>query len=250
MIKEIKAGKSPGPDGYGIEFYKTFEQELTPILVDLCQDIKETDADLFLKLENYFWTLSTLIHSLPFGIKGNELLLSQILAKASNYEMPEEINRFPCKTCVVVGNGYSIKNSSLGKEINKYEVVIRLNQGPVRGYEQDVGNKTTMRLFYPESAIQNIYDHDTPDTLQVLVPYKIVQGLWKSAPIVWNVSPTKIRILHPYMNLKAGTELLGSSLEDDNFFAIVVHNAIHMATISNIPRQIQVEPHKSGQLGD
>nr|XP_014341137.1 PREDICTED: CMP-N-acetylneuraminate-beta-galactosamide-alpha-2,3-sialyltransferase 4 [Latimeria chalumnae] len=101
-----------------------------------------------------------------------ELFLTRILAKASNYEMPEDIESLPCKTCVVVGNGYIIKNSSLGNEIDKYDVVIRLNSGPVRGYEKDVGTKTTMRLFYPESAILDTYKHDTSDTLEVFVPYK------------------------------------------------------------------------------
>lgn len=30
-----------------------------------------------------------------------------------------------CRTCVVVGNGFVVKNSSLGSLINKYDVVIR-----------------------------------------------------------------------------------------------------------------------------
>lgn len=30
-----------------------------------------------------------------------------------------------CRTCVVIGNGFAIKNSSLGSIINKYDVVIR-----------------------------------------------------------------------------------------------------------------------------
>lgn len=49
---------------------------------------------------------------------------------------------------------------------------IRLNNGPVRGYEDDVGNKTTMRFFYPESASYNPELHNEPGTLMVLVPFK------------------------------------------------------------------------------
>ncbi|XP_064424755.1 CMP-N-acetylneuraminate-beta-galactosamide-alpha-2,3-sialyltransferase 4 [Latimeria chalumnae] len=186
-----------------------------------------SDADLFLKMENFFWTFSQSTHPLPFGVKGNELFLTRILAKASNYEMPEDIESLPCKTCVVVGNGYIIKNSSLGNEIDKYDVVIRLNSGPVRGYEKDVGTKTTMRLFYPESAILDTYKHDTSDTLEVFVPYKendlrwlksnlyneqrSLRGLWKSAPLIWNVNPQNVRILHPYFNFKAGTDMLNAT---------------------------------------
>jgi len=30
-----------------------------------------------------------------------------------------------CRTCAVIGNGFSLKNTSLGEIINKYDVVIR-----------------------------------------------------------------------------------------------------------------------------
>ncbi|CDQ79722.1 unnamed protein product [Oncorhynchus mykiss] len=83
-----------------------------------------------------------------------------------------------CRTCAVIGNGFAIKNSSLGGVINEYDVVIRLNDAPVRGYEDDVGNKTTMRLFYPESASYNPSMHNDPDTLMVLVPFKQQDLRW------------------------------------------------------------------------
>lgn len=54
----------------------------------------------------------------------------------------------------------------------------RLNDAPVRGYEDDVGNKTTMRLFYPESASYNPSMHNDPDTLMVLVPFKQQDLRW------------------------------------------------------------------------
>lgn len=57
-------------------------------------------------------------------------------------------------------------------------VIPRLNDAPVRGYEDDVGNKTTMRLFYPESASYNPSIHNDPDTLMVLVPFKQQDVRW------------------------------------------------------------------------
>lgn len=54
----------------------------------------------------------------------------------------------------------------------------RLNNAPVAGYEGDVGSKTTMRLFYPESAHFNPKVENNPDTLLVLVAFKAMDFHW------------------------------------------------------------------------
>lgn len=47
----------------------------------------------------------------------------------------------------VVGNGDSLKESKLGNYIDSHDYVIRINLYKIKGYEKDVGKKTTHWLF-------------------------------------------------------------------------------------------------------
>ncbi|XP_068772801.1 CMP-N-acetylneuraminate-beta-galactosamide-alpha-2,3-sialyltransferase 4 isoform X5 [Struthio camelus] len=181
------------------------------------------DHPLFLQLKDYFWVKTPSLYELPYGTKGSEDVLLRLLSVTS-YPMPESIQSLKCRRCAVVGNGHRLRNSSMGETINTYDVVIRLNNAPVHGYEQDVGSKTTMRLFYPESAHFNPRRENNPDTLLVLVPFKpmdfqwmeailndkkrVRKGFWKQPPLIWDANPEQVRILNPYYMEVTAAKLL------------------------------------------
>ena len=50
-----------------------------------------------------------------------------------------------CDTCAMVTNSGFLLGSKAGKFIDSNECVFRMNDGPVTGYEQDVGSRTTHR---------------------------------------------------------------------------------------------------------
>ncbi|KAM8927406.1 CMP-N-acetylneuraminate-beta-galactosamide-alpha-2,3-sialyltransferase 4 [Pelodytes ibericus] len=185
------------------------------------------DHSVFLQLSDYFWVKNQSFYELPYGTKGSEDLLMKFLALTNRFHVPQEIERLRCRKCIVVGNGHRLRNSSLGETINKYDVVIRLNNAPVHKYERDVGRKTTMRFFYPESADFDPHLDNNPDSLMVLVPFKPLdiewmkiiiknekrprKGFWKMPPIIWEVDPQNIRILNPYFMEITATKLLNQT---------------------------------------
>ncbi|XP_058520102.1 CMP-N-acetylneuraminate-beta-galactosamide-alpha-2,3-sialyltransferase 4 isoform X2 [Ochotona princeps] len=186
------------------------------------------DQPIFLQLKDYFWVKTPSAYELPYGTKGSEDLLLRVLAITS-YSIPESIQSLKCRRCVVVGNGSRLRNSSLGDTIDKYDVVIRLNNAPVAGYEDDVGSKTTMRLFYPESAHFDPKVQNNPDTLLVLVAFKAMdfhwietilsdkkrvrKGFWKQPPLIWDVNPKQVRILNPFFMEITADKLLSLSVQ-------------------------------------
>ncbi|CAL8356114.1 unnamed protein product [Boreogadus saida] len=78
-----------------------------------------------------------------------------------------------CRTCAVVGNSVNLLGSHYGPLIDFHDVIMRFNTARTVGYEGDVGNKTTLHIMYPESAV-DLDDH----THLILFPFKIRDLEW------------------------------------------------------------------------
>ncbi|XP_072849958.2 type 2 lactosamine alpha-2,3-sialyltransferase isoform X1 [Pogona vitticeps] len=162
---------------------------------------------------------------LPYGIRKAERFFQMALSRLSYCGLFAEDNGSPsCKKCVVVGNGGVLRNKSLGETIDSYDVIIRMNNGPVVGYEGDVGRRTTFRLFYPESVFSDPVHYD-PNTTAVLVVFKthdlkwlndLLSGqrlirtyaFWKKPAMQLIYKPHQIRILDPVITRKTAHDLL------------------------------------------
>lgn len=92
---------------------------------------------------------------------------------AFKQEISERLVSVPHETfrrCSIVGSGGNLLDSGLGDEIDAHDVVVRLNHHPTRGFEKDVGAKTTIRIYYPES--NRVVTEDEQASYKVLYPYK------------------------------------------------------------------------------
>ncbi|XP_026112309.1 CMP-N-acetylneuraminate-beta-1,4-galactoside alpha-2,3-sialyltransferase-like isoform X1 [Carassius auratus] len=161
----------------------------------------------------------------PFGVRKQEYIIDRILKATKRYSLGSELDSISCKKCIIIGNGGILSNKSLGSQIDQYDVVVRLNGAPVAGFEKDVGSKTTMRITYPEGAIQKPERYEK-SSLFVFSAFKpmdfrwlrhmvlnekmwITTGFWKSVARVVPREPEDMRILNPYFIQEAAFNFIG-----------------------------------------
>ncbi|XP_073536958.1 alpha-N-acetylgalactosaminide alpha-2,6-sialyltransferase 2-like isoform X2 [Phyllobates terribilis] len=96
----------------------------------------------------------------------------------------------PCIRCAVVGNGGILNGSRMGKEIDSHDYVFRMNGAITKGFEKDVGNRTSFFSFSTNTLMNSLYAYSnsgfkavprTPETHYVVLPdhdrdYLIVLG--------------------------------------------------------------------------
>ncbi|XP_065765998.1 alpha-N-acetylgalactosaminide alpha-2,6-sialyltransferase 1 [Muntiacus reevesi] len=61
-----------------------------------------------------------------------------------------------CISCAVVGNGGILNNSHVGREIDSHDYVFRLSGAIIKGYEHDVGTRTSFYGFTAFSLTQSL----------------------------------------------------------------------------------------------
>lgn len=118
----------------------------------------------------------------PFGFRKLSSKVQSLLDMLPEHDVPEHLGAKQCKRCVVVGNGGILYGLELGHTLNQFDVVIRLNSAPVEGYSEHVGNKTTIRMTYPEGAPLSDVEYHSND-LFVTVLFKSVDFKWLQAMI-------------------------------------------------------------------
>nr|XP_056716131.1 CMP-N-acetylneuraminate-beta-galactosamide-alpha-2,3-sialyltransferase 4-like [Euleptes europaea] len=194
----------------------------------------EPDWYPFLTSHDLFWSSSTPAPSevdivlqglyLPFGLKDTDVVALDTLQLIPQQNMPKSISSLHCKRCIVVGNGHTLLGRRLGKFIDSHHVVIRINDAPLKGYEDDVGKKTTFRFFFPESALPDPMENSDNDTIFILVPFKTLDfrwvkevlqnknkmeeekqtlaGFWRPPPNEWKGKASHLRIMNPYVTFE------------------------------------------------
>lgn len=171
---------------------------------------------------------SLFLYPAPFGIQGHRSEVEDILKQLPNSVSSPlwQKTSGECRRCVVVGNGGILKGLGLGPLIDSFDVVIRLNSGPLGEFSGDVGRRTTLRMSYPEGTPLHWDDQD-PNVVFVALAYKGVDISWISAMInkqtvsLWDwiffwkkvpdqipFGPDRVRLLNPLIIRETAFHLL------------------------------------------
>ncbi|XP_047465477.1 alpha-N-acetylgalactosaminide alpha-2,6-sialyltransferase 2 isoform X2 [Mugil cephalus] len=83
-----------------------------------------------------------------------------VLNSSANWQMLDDWTRrgngSECSRCAVVGNGGILKDSGKGPEIDGHHYVFRTNGAILKGFEQDVGARTTHYTFSTNTLMNSL----------------------------------------------------------------------------------------------
>lgn len=167
LSKEGIAGKScacrhcMGDAGASDWFDSHFDSNISPVWTRENMDLPPDVQRWWMMLQPQFKSHNT-----------NEVLekLFQIVPGENPYRFRDPQQ---CRRCAVVGNSGNLRGSGYGPDVDGHNFIMRMNQAPTVGFEQDVGSRTTHHFMYPESA------KNLPANVSfVLVPFKALDLLW------------------------------------------------------------------------
>ncbi|CAB1338492.1 unnamed protein product [Coregonus sp. 'balchen'] len=187
----------------------------------------------------------------PLGLHGCDESVARALASLTHPGLPPYLEGRGesgcCRRCVVVGSGGVLHGSNLGSHIDQYDVIIRMNNAPVSGFERDAGSRTTVRLMYPEGAplSSSEYRHTSLVTLVVFKcldldwltsiitkqPLSWWSKLWFWRDVVENIplKPENIQILNPEIMHKTGLALQRYTQQQRKLIPTIGASAVVMA---------------------
>ncbi|XP_041477889.1 alpha-N-acetylgalactosaminide alpha-2,6-sialyltransferase 2-like [Lytechinus variegatus] len=184
----------------------------------------------------------------PFGFKRTKReQLGRIMSHPNftNSGLFGDKKRPQCLRCAVVGCGGILNGSNAGPEIDSHDLVFRLNRAMSSGrFAQDVGVKTSLYTFFPESMhAQDVIDDSAMYVYTMFKQYDVdyMESIINSQPPPIYVSkgkkyklkkppipPDRLKLLHPDFSRYVFTRYLDGKSHRPTTGALVVMLAVHI----------------------
>ncbi|KAM3592641.1 uncharacterized protein V6R79_022753 [Siganus canaliculatus] len=97
----------------------------------------------------------------PFGFMGfkydDVMTAVKLIPEPTEPLLPLKPGGDGCIRCAVVGTAGILNGSKMGKEIDGHQYVFRMNGAVIKGFEEDVGNRTSVYVHTAHSITTSLY---------------------------------------------------------------------------------------------